>query len=310
MKCVKKGRIFKPNPSIWWQYKYAILPTPVYLEKENILRIFFASVCKSFIGRISFIDVNPQNPKEILYKHNSYIVDVGKKGSFDENGMNPSSIIFWNNKWYLYYVGYQRHHSSPYSLFTGLLISEDCIHFERYSDIPILERKKNEINLRSAASVMIDENIFKVWYVADNGWKKIISGPYKNKLLPTYSIKFGVSNDGISWVTNDRPLLELRKQEFGFGRPFVIKDSCSNYRLFYSVRSTNLGYRLGFAESQNGLDWIRKDKSIGIDVSKHGWDSKMICYCSVIKILNKTFMFFNGNGHGENGFGYAEIIEW
>ncbi|MFQ5751293.1 MAG: hypothetical protein ACE5HI_04785, partial [bacterium] len=65
--------------------------------------------------------------------------------------------------------------------------------------------------------------------------------------------------------------------------------------------------RIGYAESENGLDWIRKDEEVGIEVSDEGWDSEMICYPAVISVNGTTYMFYNGNNNGETGFGYAQL---
>ena len=64
-------------------------------------------------------------------------------------------------------------------------------------------------------------------------------------------------------------------------------------------------YRIGYAESQNGIDWDRMDEKAGIDLSLEGWDSEMISYPNVIKKENQLLMFYNGNGFGKSGFGYA-----
>jgi hypothetical protein len=80
--------------------------------------------------------------------------------------------------------------------------------------------------------------------------------------------------------------------------------------MFYSVRYIDKLYRIGYAESIDGINWIRKDNEIDIDVSQEGWDSEMICYPSVISVKEKTYLFYNGNNNGETGFGYAEILEW
>ena len=38
-----------------------------------------------------------------------------------------------------------------------------------------------------------------------------------------------------------------------------------------------------------------------------GWDSKMICYAAVIDVKGQRLMFYNGNRHGESGFGVAVL---
>jgi hypothetical protein len=98
-------------------------------------------------------------------------------------------------------------------------------------------------------------------------------------------------------------------KEFSLGRPWVLKLE-GIYKMFYSIRYLEKLYRIGYAESLDGINWERKDEKVGIDVSKNGWDSEMICYLSVITVEDKTFLFYNGNNNGETGFGYAELIEW
>ena len=80
--------------------------------------------------------------------------------------------------------------------------------------------------------------------------------------------------------------------------------------MLYSSRTVSKGYRLGYAESDDGLVWERKDEEVGIDVSENGWDSKMICYASEVKYKDRLYMFYNGNNCGETGFGYAVLEEW
>ena len=84
--------------------------------------------------------------------------------------------------------------------------------------------------------------------------------------------------------------------------------------MWYSYRGgseyrTNLSqsYRIGYAESLDGLKWTRKDEQVGIDVSKSGWDSEMICYPFVLDINDRRYMFYNGNGFGKSGLGYAML---
>jgi hypothetical protein len=63
-------------------------------------------------------------------------------------------------------------------------------------------------------------------------------------------------------------------------------------------------YRIGYAESKNGVEFIRKPGNV-IDVSESGWDSEMVSYPSLLIHKNKMYMFYNGNGYGRTGFGVA-----
>ena len=66
-------------------------------------------------------------------------------------------------------------------------------------------------------------------------------------------------------------------------------------------------YRIGYAESDDGINWTRNDDQVGIDVSNTGWDSEMIEYPHIAKINGKQIMFYCGNHFGKGGFGYAEL---
>jgi predicted GH43/DUF377 family glycosyl hydrolase len=86
------------------------------------------------------------------------------------------------------------------------------------------------------------------------------------------------------------------------------------YHLWFSTRGShgfrnpgNTAYRLGYAQSKDFLDWTRMDEQAGITVSNSGWDTEMICYPHIINVRNRWYMFYNGNGFGKSGFGYAEL---
>jgi hypothetical protein len=78
--------------------------------------------------------------------------------------------------------------------------------------------------------------------------------------------------------------------------------------MWYSVRSFHEPYRMGYAESADGLVWERKDSTVGIyrSADQPGeWDSEMICYPNYVSHRKKEYLFYNGNQHGKSGFGYA-----
>lgn len=62
---------------------------------------------------------------------------------------------------------------------------------------------------------------------------------------------------------------------------------------------------MGYAESDDGMNWVRKDEEIGLDVSDQGWDDQAVCYAAVVDLGGQEYMFYNGNGFGETGFGVA-----
>jgi len=79
------------------------------------------------------------------------------------------------------------------------------------------------------------------------------------------------------------------------------------YRSSKDFRDGSGSYRIGYAESLNGEAWSRDDAQLGLDVSESGWDSTMVCYPYVLEFDGKTHMFYNGNGFGRSGIGYAVL---
>lgn len=79
--------------------------------------------------------------------------------------------------------------------------------------------------------------------------------------------------------------------------------------MFFCAGSEDLAYKLAYAESDDGVNWIRDDNKLNISLSSSGWDSQMMAYPAVVRYKDKTYLFYNGNNYGYDGFGYAELIE-
>ena len=296
---LKQGLIYCPSGELWWARRYAYLPT-VEVISQNRLRIYFASLDENKYGRIGFIDVDAEQPKNILFVSQEPILDLGEIGCFDDCGVNPSYILNASGKKYLYYVGWQKCERVPYKIFAGLAISEDGISFRRHSQLPILDRTENELCIRSATTILKENDQYKMWYVSAFKWITV-----KATLYPNYIIRYAESSDGIVWHNSPDVCIDFENEnEFGFGRPYVIKEN-NLYKMWYSIRSKDEPYRIGYAESMDGIKWKRKDHEVGIEKSKMGWDSEMICFPCVVDVNGRRYMFYNGNGCGTSGFGYA-----
>ena len=122
-------------------------------------------------------------------------------------------------------------------------------------------------------------------------------------------MKYTESTDGIHWHNKSIQCMEFKNEdEHGFGRPYVWKE-VDKYKMLYSIRTYSRGYYIGYAESEDGVHWERKDDEAGIELSKSGWDSVNLSYPYLYKYRDKVYMFYNGNGCGKSGFGYAQLVE-
>ena len=64
---------------------------------------------------------------------------------------------------------------------------------------------------------------------------------------------------------------------------------------------------MGYAVSDDGRSWTRRDEEVGIDLSPTGWDSEMAQGAAVVLTEFGTFLFYNGNDYGRTGFGWAVL---
>lgn len=303
MEWQKRGLIYNVDKNNDWQYQFAMLPTPLLIGDK--LRIFVGFCDKNNVGRIGYVDVNPENPSEIMEISQSPVLDIGRKGCFDDNGVVPISILQTDNGVFLYYIGFQLGVQVPYFMFGGLAISKDGGEtFKRYAESPILDRCSDEVYARCGINVIFDEGKYKMWYIGSNheGWTMS-----NGKLRPLYIMKYTESDDGIHWNKDAVQCMAYKNEdEHGFGRPYVWRDG-KILKMYYSIRTYSRGYYIGYAESSDGINWQRLDEQAGVDLGINDWDDTNMSYPFLFWYKNHTYMFYNGNGCGKTGFGYAEL---
>ncbi len=306
MQWSKRGLIYVADGRQPWSQTHAMIPTPEFLDSET-LRVYISVCDQEGIGRVSYIDVQADNPGKVLAVASLPILDIGQPGTFDENGVVATSIVTLpDGRKFLYYVGFELGTRIRYRLLTGLAISEDGGNsFRRVQKTPVLERSDRELFFRCGPFVLRENGVFRMWYVAGDRWLNI-----NGKDLPVYTVNYLESQDGIHWDKQGKVCIDIQNQnEHGFGRPYIVKHG-EKYKMFYSIRVKNLGYRLGYAESYDGIDWVREDELIGMDVSAAGWDAETVCYSAVIPVNDRYYMFYNGNRFGKTGCGWAKLVSW
>lgn len=302
MRWEKKGLIYCPNNEHEWEFDTFMTPHAMEVE-PGIIRIWGGVRDKLGISRIKYIDVNADNPSQVLYISDHLSLDCGRQGCFDDNGMILGDVVKVEDQLYLYYVGFQHVQKVKFFAFSGLAISDDMGKtFHRYSEVPILDRTATGRFGRCVHTVLYDEGIFKCYYTVIDGWKIINSIPY-----PKYNIWYLTSKDGIQFERKDSCLcIDVQGDEYRIGRPKVYKTSFG-YEMFYTRDTINKEYIIGYAVSKDGINWTRRDENVGIQKSVSGWDSEMVCYAVRLSTARKNYLFYSGNGMGRTGVGYAEL---
>lgn len=306
----KKGFIFAPDSGSW-MHSYAQVPTPLLLEDR--VRVFFGCRPKGEMGqkpisRIGFVDLDIDNFQNVIGISQNSVLSLGGLGTFDEFGLHPISVVKRDSSVWLYYVGWTRMESVPFNRAIGLAVSDDNgLTFERYGRGPILGATVNEPFLQQGPTVRRYQELWHMWYLSGLDW--IEDGSRKECV---YQIMHATSHDGIDWVRDGKPCIPSHSEtECHAGQAVILRDGIYHmwfsYRPALNFRNAERGYRIGYAWSQDLIEWHRDDQKAGIDVSLNGWDSEMICYPSIIERDDQVTMFYCGNYFGRDGFGFAVL---
>ena len=298
MKWRKIGRIFVPDGSTWWMQTHAASPIPLSQGGKRV-RILVSGRDGSSRARIGVIECSLRAPHNVIVAPEP-LCDLGEPGTFDENGMVGGCVAYNGTRTLIYYSGFQLGQTVPFWFFGGLLESEDgCRTAQRHSKAPVLDRTDVDPIIAGAPWVLREAEAWRMWYTSGVRWT------YENGTpRHYYHIKYAESDDGVHWRRDGRIAINFRNGEYAIGRPCVLRDG-DRYRMWYSYRGA--AYRIGYAESADGLVWQRRDDEAGIAVSQSGWDASMVEYAAVFDHAGARWMLYNGDGYGRSGLGLAVL---
>jgi predicted GH43/DUF377 family glycosyl hydrolase len=292
----KTGLIIQPDKKKWWCLTHCMIPTPDNLGM-GIFRLYFSGRNKQNQSHIGWADVDLNEKPRVINYSKEPVLSPGKLGCFDDNGVTPSCVLdLGNGEKALYYIGWNPGSTVRMHIFGGLAISTDGGEtFERWSCAPIIERSKTDPYLNTAPWVVKTSEGYRMYYVSGCGWV--------HKDLPRYNIKTAHSKDGKNWQRDGSVCVDFKDEsENALARPYVIFEE-NIWKMWFAHKGS--AYRLGYAESLDGINWERSDEFAGIDTSTDGFDSEMIEYAAVVKHDGRHFMFYNGNNYGFDGIGLA-----
>ncbi len=294
----KLGLIITPRTDLWWMQTHAMIPTVEKL-KGPLFKIYFSGRDKENRSHIGTTVIDMSQNGKIIEFGKEPVLTLGALGCFDDNGVTPSCIVKENDLTFLYYIGWNKGATVRMHLYGGLAISTDNGKtFQRYSKAPIIERTRVNPYLNTAPFVIRDGNIWRMYYVSGTEWV--------HADLPRYNIQYAESVDGLNWKREGKICIDFQDpEENALARPCVVKDG-DKYKMWFAHKGES--YRLGYAESSDGVHWKRDDTQAGIDVSASGWDSEMIEYAHVFECNGIKYMLYNGNDYGKAGVGLA-ILE-
>jgi hypothetical protein len=298
MRWEKLGRVFNPSNQFDWVKSHSMLPVSDHI-RDDIFRIYFSGRDAANISRTGYVEIDIREPAKILALSEKPVLDIGMLGSFDDNGVSPTWIVNHDSKKYFYFMGWNKGSKVRAAEVSGLAISEDGgASFTRFSKAPIIDRTDAEpYTILVISCIIIENGIWRMWYDSADYWI--------DESLPRYNIKYAESTDGIRWIRKGIVSVDYKcEEETRVSRASIIKDD-GIYKMWYCYALGSAGYNMGYAESEDGFQFVRKDDQVGIGLSEEGWDSEMTCYPNVFKHKESVYMLYCGNGYGKTGFGLA-----
>ena len=296
----KLGLVFAPDTSQPWMRSHAAVPVPLQIAGSRY-RVFFSSRDANNRSHVGYFDVDLAEPSRVIATSQAPVLAPGPVGCYDGDGIYAESAIRVDDEIRLYTIGVTTGHTRPlFYAAIGVATSTDGGTTFTKGAAPIVDISPFDPCLVTAPFVLREGETWRMWYASGIRWAHEPQG-----LQSYYHIKYAESRDGIEWRRDGRVCIEFADaNERCIARLWVVKDGAV-YRGWFSVNDGVRGYRIGYAESPDGLRWTRRDDLAGIAPSDTGWDSQAQAYPAVVRHGERWFMFYNGNAFGRDGIGVA-----
>jgi predicted GH43/DUF377 family glycosyl hydrolase len=311
---VKLGKIFDPVDlqGECWMREFA--QSPCVVVHDEYVRVYFCSrpfptEDGQYRSYLAFIDLERSDLTQVKNVCQQPAMKLGGLGCFDEFGTNPISVIRDGEHYRVYFAGWTRCESVPINGAIGVAVSKDGGNsFERLGDGPVISYSLDEPFMMGSPRIRKFNDKWTLWYVAGKEWIQANGRPE-----PVYRIRMATSENGYDWEKVGRDLIENRlgERECQACPDVLYRDGF--YHMFFSYRSTENyktsqgGYRIGYASSSDMLNWRRDDDKAGMQVSECGWDSEMVNYPHVFMLDGDVYMLYQGNEMGRTGMGLARM---
>lgn len=316
MRWVKRGLLFNPGEHRLPAGCAGFAQSPQALVCDDYVRIYFstrrAEPGGMFASHVAWVDVD-RDVRAVLRVGDRTALPLGGLGCFDEHGIFPFHVMRDGEEVRAYTCGWSRRVSVPVETAIGLAISRDGGEtFERTGPGPVMGPAPDEPFLVGDPFVLRHEGRWHMWYIYGTGWAP--PAPGEPGPARTYKIAYASSPDGVAWDRDARGLIDDRVGAHECqALPTVFRHDGRWHMYFCYRHATDFrtnparAYRLGYAWSDDLRRWTRDDGAAGIDVSASGWDSEMQCYPHVFTCDDATYLLYNGNAFGRDGFGVAVL---
>lgn len=280
---------------------HAANPLPVHLT-DDIYRVFYSGRDSCNRSSVGAVDVDIVQRK-VVELHHAPCFRHGPAGSFFADGVSIGNCYQVDGVRYMLFMGWQNPADGHWRGDIGRLILGSDLRLQLADEQPFMGSDAVDPLSLSYPWVMSSaEGGFDMWYGSTHSWD---AG--NGEML--HAIQHASSQDGHAWQRNGLAVpFELGVAQ-AFSRPTVVPAlEGDGLEMWFSYRSgSGETYRIGYARSEDGVNWQLALDQVGISVSASGWDSEMIEYPYVLDHAGQRYMFYNGNGYGRSGFGLAVL---
>jgi predicted GH43/DUF377 family glycosyl hydrolase len=254
-------------------------------------------------------------------------------GDGTKSVIGDPAVLFKEGKFYLFYPSAVHAYvaeANPLvvervTLLLELATSDDGVTWKKFDrgtpdnlrdDFILLPDSRNSWDSYGleTPTVLFDESDrkFKMWYAGGN-------------LEKGFHIGYAESSDGINWKKHDNPktkrspyeksdpVMSPRKDNwdsFSVNDPVVIKEG-NKFKMWYVGISTGFfssSVAIGYAESDDGIDWKRRDKPVL--QADDAWEGTMANGPTVIKAKDYYEMWYYGSKEGIRYAASRDGINW
>lgn len=307
-----RNPVFPPGKE-WFDSDRAMNPFIVKHEEKYLL--YYSGKASNGEQRICLASCSENNIYD--WKRLGPVVDIGKKGSFDDLWCVLPCVHKINGKWHMYYTGRKHLPGAGLQSFTGigLAVSDDLYHWKKVSPNPVLEGDgfnewpDNKGIAGGGSIIEIPQKdgkiLYRMYYTLCPGT------PSKSLFIDQKKLSvIAHSYDGITWADRRivmRPRLDAKYENVATIALNVWRTK-KQWRAIYAGIGTQFGaYSICEAVSEDGLNWYRgrPGDNLSLPPGKAKWEDKMTTYPNVIMEDNHLRLFYCGNGYGRTGIGTA-----
>ncbi len=273
-------------------------------------RVYFTCRDAQNRSHIGWLVFDLERPGEVQDLATEPLLAPGPIGRFDDVGIMTSCLVQAEGERRFYTIGWNIKTPAPMHTSIGFAAgpADGAPTITRRLAGPVFERNPVNPYYVSCPWVLADEAGagWRMWFMNGLEWGVRADGTPASR----YDVGHARSRDGIHWTPDPQPCLELfHPNELAIARPQVIRDG-DRWRMWHCYRGTDFDYRIGYAESADGVVWTRRDDhALALLASGGGFDSEATCYPFVFDHEGQRFMLYCGDRFGQGGFGLARLNE-